>query len=194
MGSVTEDLIRSRFEAGVAVKQALLGDEHLRFTRDAAEAIAGAFRAGNKLLLCGNGGSAADAMHLAAEFVGRYTMERDALPAISLSDSQSGITCIGNDYDFSLTFARGVRAFGRPGDVLVALSTSGSSPNVLEAVAAARELGLTTIGMTGTPGGELPGAVDLCLRVPSDETPRVQEGYMLVGHTICELVEQALFA
>ena len=192
---MSDDLIRQRFEEGAAVKRALLdGDDHVAFTRDAAGAIADAFRSGNKVLFCGNGGSAADAMHLAAEFVGRYTMERDALPAISLSDSQSGITCIGNDYDFSLTFARATRAFGKPGDVLVALSTSGNSPNVLEAVAAARELGLKTIGMTGSPGGELPGAVDLCLRVPSDQTPRIQEGYMLVGHTICELVEQALFA
>ena len=189
------ELIRRRFEEGAAVKRALLEDDkHVAFTRDAAQLIADAFRSGNKLLLCGNGGSAADAMHLAAEFVGRYTMERDALPAISLSDSQSGITCIGNDYNFGETFARGVRAFGRPGDVLVALSTSGMSTNVVLAVHAAIDLDIRTIGMTGASGGDLASQVDLCLRVPSDETPRIQEGYMLVGHTICELVERALFA
>lgn len=188
-----EDLIRARFDASLAVKRALAGDEHVRFTREAAELVAGSLRGGGKLLICGNGGSAADAMHLAAELVGRYLLDRPGVPAISLSDSQSALTCIGNDLSFDQVFARAVEAYGRPGDVLLGISTSGTSTNVLAAVRKAHEHGMRTIGMTGTPGGALPEATELCLRVPSSETPRIQEGYMLVGHTICELVEASLF-
>jgi len=141
----------------------------------------------------GNGGSAADATHLAAELVGRFYVDRGALPALSLSDNASALTCIANDYDFGEVFARQVRAHGREGDVLVAISTSGGSPNVLAAVAAARELGLHVIGLTGEEGGELADAADLCLRAPSADTPRIQEAHMVVGHTLCELVELSLF-
>jgi D-sedoheptulose 7-phosphate isomerase len=190
---VTDDLVRSRFEASIATKQALLADEHVAFTRECAELIVASYRDQGRLLICGNGGSAADAMHLAAEFVGRYMLDREALSAISLSDSQSGITCIGNDYSFDEIFARAVRAHGRAGDVFLGLTTSGNSPNVVEAALAAKELGLRTVGMTGSKGGRIAEVTELCLRVPSDETPRIQEGYMLVGHTVCELVEASLF-
>jgi D-sedoheptulose 7-phosphate isomerase len=191
---MSEELARRRFAEGVTVKQALLDEpEHIRFTLDAAEMIAAALRAGRKVLLCGNGGSAADAMHLAAEFVGRFRFDREALAAIALSDSQSVLTCVGNDYGFDRVFARGVEAFGREGDVLVAISTSGTSRNVLAAVEAARERGVRRIGMTGVSGAALAAECELCLRVPSENTARIQEGYMLVGHTICELVEQELF-
>jgi D-sedoheptulose 7-phosphate isomerase len=191
---MSAELIRARFAASIEVKQALLGDEHVAFTQDAADLIAESLRAGGRLLVCGNGGSAADGMHLAAEFVGRFKLERDALSAINLPDSQSALTCIGNDYDFEQVFARGVRAHGRPGDVLLAISTSGTSPNVLAAVTAARERQLHVVGLTGANGARLAELSDLCLRVPSEDTARIQEGYMLVGHTICELVEAKLFA
>jgi D-sedoheptulose 7-phosphate isomerase len=191
---MADELVRRRFGEALAVKQALLdGDEHVRFAVEAAGAIVASLRAGGKVLFCGNGGSAADGMHLAAELVGRFRLERDALPAIALSDSQSLLTCVGNDYAFERVFARGVEALGRPGDVLVAISTSGTSPNVLAAVEAARERGLRVLGMTGAAGGRLAELSDACLRVPSEETARVQEGYMLVGHTVCELVEAELF-
>ena len=188
-----DDLIRRRFTESAEVKRGLCEPEHVAFTARCAAVVAGALGAGGRVLLCGNGGSAADATHLAAELVGRFLLEREPLAAVSLSDNPSSLTCIANDYDFTQVFARQVRALGRPGDVLIAITTSGGSPNVLEAVRAARETGLTTVGMTGAGGGELAGLTDLCLRAPSDDTPRIQECHMLVGHTVCELVEQALF-
>jgi D-sedoheptulose 7-phosphate isomerase len=188
-----EDLIRDRFAASAAVKRALGADEHVRFTATLAGLLAERLRDGGQVLLCGNGGSAADASHIAAELVGRFRFDRPALPAIALGDNVPAVTCVANDYDFEEVFARGVRAQGRAGDVLVALSTSGSSPNVLRAVEAARELGLHTVGLTGASGGELAELADLCLRAPSDDVPRIQEAHMLVGHTVCELVEERLF-
>ena len=191
---MNEDLVRKRFAEAATVKQALAdGPEHVRFASDAAGLIVASLRTGGKVLLCGNGGSAADAMHLAAELVGRFRFDRPALPAISLSDSQSTLTCVGNDYAFDRVFARGVEAFGREGDVLVGISTSGTSPNVIAAIEVARERGLKVVGMTGANGAQLDEVSDLCLRVPSEETARIQEGYMVVGHTICELVEAELF-
>jgi D-sedoheptulose 7-phosphate isomerase len=188
-----DGLIRQRFADSAAVKRALAGDEHVAFTAALAGLIAERLRAGGKVLLCGNGGSAADATHLAAELVGRFHFDRPALAALSLSDNASAVTCIANDYDFDEVFARQVRAHGREGDVLIAISTSGGSPNVVRAVAAARELGLHTAAFTGADGGELADVCDLALRAPSDETPRIQEAHMLVGHTVCELVEAELF-
>jgi D-sedoheptulose 7-phosphate isomerase len=188
-----EDLIRQRFGESADVKRALQAGEHVAFTARAADLIADRLRAGGKVLFCGNGGSAADATHLAAELVGRFYVDRAPLPALSLSDNASAVTCIANDYDFDEVFARQVRAHGRARDVLVALTTSGSSPNVLAAVAAAREVGLDVIALTGAAGDELAAASDLCLRAPSTDTPRIQEAHMLVGHTVCELVELSLF-
>ena len=191
---MSEDLVRRRFADSIAVKQALLeGEEHVRFAVEAAALMVASLRAGGKVLFCGNGGSAADGMHLAAELIGRFRFDRDALAAIALSDSQSVLTCIGNDYAFERVFARGVEALGREGDVLVGITTSGTSPNVLAAVEAARERGMKVVGMTGAEGARLAKASDVCLRVPSEETARIQEGYMLVGHTVCELVEAELF-
>jgi D-sedoheptulose 7-phosphate isomerase len=193
MATDHEDLIRQRLSDSIAVKEELKGDEYVAVAREAADKITSALQAGNKVLFCGNGGSAADSMHLAAELVGRFKLERSPLPAISLSDNVSSVTAIGNDYDYQQTFSRQVRALGRDGDVLVALSTSGGSPNVLAAVEAAHELGITTIGCTGSAGGELGSSANLALRVPSRETARIQEGYMNVLHTVCELVEMRLF-
>jgi D-sedoheptulose 7-phosphate isomerase len=157
-----------------------------------AAAIADALASGGRLLLCGNGGSAADAQHVATELVARYKRERRALPAIALGTDVTYLTAMSNDYDFNTVFARQVQAFGRAGDVLWAFSTSGNSPNVLAAVEAARTLGLTTIGFTGSTGGQLAPAVDHCLRVPSTDTPHIQEAHMAAAHAICELVERSL--
>ena len=156
--------------------------------------VAESFRAGGKLLLFGNGGSAADAQHIAAELTGRFRGERDALPAIALAANSSDVTALGNDYGFDRVFARLVSAYGRPGDVALAISTSGNSPNVLEAVREARSRGLRTIGLTGRRGGKLAPAVDVAIVVPSDDTQRIQEAHIAVGHVLCELVEEELFA
>ncbi len=186
--------VRAAVEASVAMKQALLESDAIELTERAAEVMTGALRGGGKVLFCGNGGSAADATHLAAELVGRFQMERAPLPALSLSDNVSSVTAIGNDYAFDQAFARQLRGLAREGDVLVALSTSGTSANVVEAVRAATEIGVRTIAFTGAGGGELAELCELCVRVPSDSTARIQEGYMVLCHTACELVERALFA
>jgi len=166
----------------------------------AADAIAGAalllieaFRGGYKLLAFGNGGSAADAQHLASELAGRFDAERPALPALALTTNGSELTAIGNDYGFEHVFARLVEAHGRVGDVAVAISTSGDSPNVIAGVAEARKRGLSTIALTGKGGGALAGAVDVAVVVPSEVTARVQEAHGAVCHVLCELVEAAVF-
>jgi len=148
-----------------------------------------AFREGKKVLLFGNGGSATDAAHIAAEFVGRYKRERKPLPAIALATDIAAITCIANDYGYEELFARQVRAHGQKGDVAIAISTSGNSPNVLRAAAAARELGLITVAWTGGTGGRLAGLVDYPFIVPSTVTARIQESHITLGHVLCELIE-----
>jgi len=168
--------------------------------RDLAPAIAevaalliDAFRRGGKLLVMGNGGSAADAQHLAAEIVGRFRMERKALPAIALSTDTSILTAVGNDYGFESVFRRQVEALAGEGDVVVGISTSGSSPNVLEALRRAREMGCRTVGLLGRDGGAIRGVTDLDLTVPGSDTPRIQEAHITIIHILCELVEQGLF-
>ena len=157
----------------------------------AGQAMVASLREGRKLLFFGNGGSAADAQHLAAEFVGRFRRERQPLPAIALTTDTSILTCIGNDYGFEQVFARQVLALGQPGDVAVAISTSGRSPNVLVAVQAARERGMTTIGLTGGDGGPLAQAVDIPIVVPSTVTARIQECHITIGHIWCEFMDEA---
>jgi D-sedoheptulose 7-phosphate isomerase len=161
-------------------------------TADAAERIAASLRAGGKVMFFGNGGSASDAGHLAAELLGRFALERRPLAAACLSDHTAATTAIGNDYGYDDVFARQLAGLGRPGDVAVGLSTSGSSANVVRALETARELGLVTVALTGASGGKVAAVVDVCIRVPSEDTPRVQELCMLLGHTLCELVEQDL--
>ena len=151
------------------------------------------FRAGGKVLLAGNGGSAADAQHIAAEFVGRFIKDRAPLPAIALTTDSSALTCIGNDYSFEEVFSRQVRALGRPGDVLIAISTSGNSANVLAAVAAASELGMVTVGLTGGSGGKLAATVFHSLVVPHPVTARIQECHLTIEHILCEIVEGEMF-
>lgn len=183
-----QELVRAQLEESVRVKQ-LLAVEAVDDIVSAARLISGALRSGGKVLLCGNGGSAADAQHIAAELVSRFRRERPALPAIALSTDTSILTAIANDYSFDRVFARQVEALGQAGDVLIAITTSGHSANVLRAVEAARRRGVTTIGLTGSTGGKLAALVDLCLRMPSTETPRVQEAHICVAHIICDLVE-----
>lgn len=187
------DPVRAAIASSIEVKQALLGEEYVDLTVRVADVLARSLRAGGKVLFCGNGGSAADATHLAAELVGRFELDRAPLPALSLTDNVSSVTAISNDYAYDQAFARQLRGLAVEGDVLVALSTSGASANVLEAVRAASELGVRTIGFTGARGGELATLAELCVRIPSGSTARVQEGYMLLCHAACELVERTLF-
>jgi D-sedoheptulose 7-phosphate isomerase len=148
---------------------------------------------GNKLLVMGNGGSAADSQHFVAEIVGRFKMERRALPAVALSTDTSILTAIGNDYGFDSVFSRQVEALAAPGDAVVGISTSGNSPNVLKALNIAKARGCRTIGLLGKDGGSIKGACDLALVVPSDNTPRIQEGHITIIHIVCDLVEKSLF-
>jgi D-sedoheptulose 7-phosphate isomerase len=156
-----------------------------------ADLVLGAFKSGRKVLLMGNGGSAADAQHIAAELIGRFKVNRKALPAIALTTDTSILTAVGNDYSFDDVFSRQVSALGNEGDIVIGISTSGNSPNVLNGIRAAKEIGCKTIGMTGKDGGELARLADLSLTVPSRETPRIQEAHITVGHIICSLVEQS---
>jgi D-sedoheptulose 7-phosphate isomerase len=157
------------------------------------ERVAAALVAGNKVLLAGNGGSAADAQHLAGEFLSRLNYDRAPLAAVALTTDSSVLTAIGNDYGYERLFERQVQGLGRPGDVLIAISTSGRSPNILYALKAARECGLVAIGFTGRSGGDMPGLCDLCLRAPSDSTPLIQQLHITAGHIVCGLVEERLF-
>jgi D-sedoheptulose 7-phosphate isomerase len=180
-------------EESIAVKQAILAGM-LDPILTAAEWLIAALHAGHKLLLFGNGGSAADAQHMAAEFVGRFEADRQAWPAIALTTDTSLLTALGNDYGMGVIFARQIEALGQPGDVVLAFSTSGNSANVLEGVRAARGKGLRVIGFTGVEGGQLAPLCDLALRVPSQRTARIQEGHMVICHVLCELTEAALRA
>ena len=184
--------VREEIEESVAVKRAALDVCGASIAR-AVGVVIETLRGGGKLLAFGNGGSAADAQHLAAELAGRYVRERPGLPALALTANSSDVTAIGNDYGFDRVFARLIEAHGRVGDVAVALSTSGNSPNVLAGVEAARERGLRTVGLTGRGGGKLAGMVDVPVVVPCDSTPRIQEMHITVVHLICALVDEALF-
>jgi D-sedoheptulose 7-phosphate isomerase len=192
---MSADLARERMRASVEVHSALLdlADDVAALS----DAVVASYRAGGKLLLFGNGGSAADAQHIASEFVGRFELERDSLPAIALSVNTSAVTAIANDYGYERVFERQLRGLGSAGDVAVGISTSGGSANVLNALRAARSMGMTTVGLTGASGGagggDMPSLCDHCIVVPSDDTPRIQEAHILVAHVMCELVERALF-
>jgi D-sedoheptulose 7-phosphate isomerase len=159
--------------------------------KKASDAIIQAFNKKNKVLLCGNGGSAADSQHIAAEFVGRFKLERRGLPAIALSTDTSILTAIGNDYSIDRIFSRQIEALAQPGDIVIGLSTSGKSPNVVEAIKKATESGCLCIGFLGGSGGTLKDIVDIPLVIPSNDTPRIQECHILLGHIICDIVERA---
>ncbi|MHA1731230.1 MAG: D-sedoheptulose-7-phosphate isomerase [Promethearchaeota archaeon] len=157
------------------------------------EEIVRAYTGGNKVILFGNGGSAGDAQHIAGELVGRFYKERKALPALALNSNSSVVTALGNDYGYESVFRRQVEAHARPGDVVVGISTSGNSPNVVKALELAKERGAFTVGLTGLNESKTSEVADLCIRVPSSDTPRIQEGHITLGHIICYLVERALF-
>jgi D-sedoheptulose 7-phosphate isomerase len=181
------------FDESVRVKQAFLHD-HLETLTLVIDVIVAAFRNGNKLLLFGNGGSAADAQHIAAEFTNRFRIERPPLPALALTTDTSALTAIANDYDFAQVFVKQLQALGKAGDVAMAISTSGNSPNVLAAVETCKKLKITTVGLTGGTGGKMVGKVDYLLCVAaSRDTARIQETHILIDHVICEMVDQKLF-
>jgi len=188
--SLTLERIR---DCAALMQRLLESSEYLSAVTDVAEAMTKCLRTGNKVLFFGNGGSAADAQHLAAELIGRFLKERESLPGVALTTNTSILTAIGNDYSFDEIFSRQIAGIGRAGDVAFGITTSGNSPNVLRAVSVAREKGLVTVGLTGRSGGKLANAVHHCIRIPSDQTPRIQEGHILAGHTLCELVEEAFF-
>lgn len=192
MPRMKEQAIRA-FDDSAEVKRRFVRDHADRIVQ-LADLLARAFRDGHKVLLFGNGGSATDASHLAAEFVGRYHQDRKALPALALGSDMAALTCIANDYAYNEVFARQVRAHGHRGDIAIGISTSGNSPNVLKGIAAARECGLTTVGWTGHQGGQLATLVDHCFIVPSTVTARIQESHITLGHVLCELIEDNLFA
>ena len=186
-----QTIVLTAFADSARVKQQFAQDHADRIVQVAA-LLAKAFQNGNKVLLFGNGGSATDAAHIAAEFVGRYQRDRMPLPAIALATDIAAITCIANDYGYDELFARQVRAHGRKGDIAIGISTSGNSPNVLKGVEAARDGGLTTIAWTGANGGKLAGLVEYPFVVPSTVTSRIQESHITLGHVLCELVEDHL--
>ena len=186
--------IKNIVSASIAVKQALLQNELLLKTvNDCVTVIVDAFRNGNKVLFCGNGGSAADAQHLAAEFSGRFYTDRDALPAEALHCNSSYLTAVANDYSYDVVYSRLLKGIGNKGDILVGLSTSGNSRNILNAFVTARDKGLITIGFTGESGGALKALSDHLINIPSGDTPRIQECHIMIGHIICQLVEERYF-
>jgi len=189
--AITSDILRKNIERSLEIHNRLIV-ECLPSLTAAADALIAAYRTGHKALFFGNGGSAADAQHLAAEFVGRYLRNRDPMPALALNANSSAVTAIGNDYGYEEIFARQLKALANPGDVAVAISTSGNSPNVIQAVICARRLGLFTIGITGASGGRLRDLVDLMIAAPSEETPRIQECHILLGHALCDVIEQVI--
>lgn len=186
--------IRSIIQASISVKQDILQDEGmLRNIEESVQLIADALRDGKRLWFCGNGGSAADAQHLAAEFSGRFYTDRKALPAEALHCNTSYLTAVANDYSYDVVYARLVDGICNPGDVLIGLSTSGNSRNIVLAFEAASRGGVHTIGLTGASGGGMKELSDILFNVPSSDTPRIQESHIMIGHIICELTEAALF-
>jgi D-sedoheptulose 7-phosphate isomerase len=187
-----KDHIVKLFKESCRVKEAFLND-NLGKLVDVIEVLTAALKAGNKIMIFGNGGSAADAQHIAAEFINRFIIERPPLPAIALTTDTSVITSIGNDYDFSEIFAKQIRALGQPGDVAWGISTSGNSQNVQKALELAKKMGLVTLAFTGKDGGAIAQMADLSLNVSSNSTARIQETHITAGHAICELVDIKLF-
>jgi D-sedoheptulose 7-phosphate isomerase len=186
--------IKRIVSASIIVKQKLLADERLmKSTAQVVDLIVKAFQEGKRVYFAGNGGSAADAQHLAAEFSGRFYTDRHALPAEALHCNTSYLTAVANDYSYDEVYARLIRGIAHPGDILVGLSTSGNSKNMVRAFETAREMGVITIGFTGETGGKMKTLCDYLFNMPSSDTPRIQEAHMLIGHIICELVEREFF-
>jgi D-sedoheptulose 7-phosphate isomerase len=194
MAGSVDDFVARALDASLASMQALHADADYRATAGrVALAMVEAMRRGNTILFAGNGGSAADSQHIAGEFVSRFHFDRPGLPAIALTVDTSILTAIGNDYGYELVFSRQIEALGREGDIFVAISTSGNSPNILAGIAAAKKKGILVVGLTGGTGGKMKATCDECLCVPSKETPRIQEGHIVTYHFLCSFVEEALF-
>lgn len=193
MGVSVKYNIMENIKESIACKEALLEDSRLMAViTDTGEVCVDAFLSGNKILVCGNGGSASDAQHMAGELVGRYLMERRGLPAIALPADAAVMTALSNDYDYEDVFARQVRALGREGDILFGISTSGNSSNVVKALEEARKMGIVTVGLTGRTGGRMKECCDYLLNVTSDRTPRIQEMHIMLIHIICGIIEEQL--
>jgi len=190
-----KEKIKFCISESVSVKSQVLGDEALiDMIARITDLIVATFRNGNHIYFCGNGGSAADAQHLAAEFSGRFYINREALPAEALHCNTSYLTAVANDYSYDVIYSRLIQGIGKKGDILIGLSTSGNSANILHAMDMAREKGMVTIGFTGDSGGKMKEKSDYLINVPSANTPRIQEAHMLIGHIICQLVEEKYFA
>lgn len=187
------EIVSKSFKDSIRVKERFFTKKNASLVIEAAEAVAASFKSGGKLLIAGNGGSAADAQHLAAEFVNRFEIERPPLPALALTTDTSIITSIGNDYSFDQIFSKQVRALGKPDDVLLGISTSGNSSNVMKAAEAARAMGIKVIALTGKGGGHLAGKADILIDVDAKVTARIQEVHITVCHVLCELVDHMLF-
>jgi len=189
-----EQCIADQIRASISTKQAILSDKGLmRNIAAAAQMIVDAYEQGKKTLLAGNGGSAADAQHIAGEFVSKFYFDRPGIASIALTTDTSIITAIGNDYGYDKLFSRQIQAQGSAGDVFIGISTSGNSANLVEALRMCGQKGIKTIGLTGFTGGKMDSMCDLCIKVPSGETPRIQESHILIGHIICCIVEEKLF-
>lgn len=189
-----QEKIKAIIKASIDTKEAILADtDMVNRISIVTNIIADAFAKGNKVLFCGNGGSAADAQHLAAEFSGRFYSDRDPLPSEALHCNTSYLTAVANDYGYDLVYSRIVKGVGKPGDILVGLSTSGNSVNIIKAMEVASKIGMITVCMTGEGGGKLKSLCDHLIDVPSTDTPRIQESHIMIGHIICQLVEQELF-
>lgn len=187
--------IKQIISSSIETKQAILAnDAMIKLLHDCSIAITEAFRDGNKVLFCGNGGSAADAQHLAAEFSGRFYTDREALPAEALHCNTSYLTAVANDYSYDVVYARMIKGIGNPGDILIGLSTSGNSKNIVEAFKAAKLKNMITVGLTGASGGIMKEMSDYLFNVPSSDTPRIQESHIMLGHIICQLVEENYFS
>jgi D-sedoheptulose 7-phosphate isomerase len=187
--------IKNIIEASIQVKQNVLNSpELLNTVEGVTNAIVTAFRNGNKVLFCGNGGSAADAQHLSAEFSGRFYTDRNPLPSEALHCNTSYLTAVANDYGYDFVYSRMVKGIGKKGDVLIALSTSGNSVNITNALQAASEIGMITVGFTGEAGGKMVPMCNYLVNIPSNDTPRIQESHITIGHIICQLVEEQLFS
>lgn len=189
-----QQTIRDIINASIDTKTKVLDNpDLLNKIQELVQAIVSAFNNGNKVLFCGNGGSAADAQHLAAELSGRFYTDRDPLPSDALHCNTSYLTAVGNDYGYDVVYSRLVKGMGRKGDVLVGLSTSGNSVNITKALQQARQLGMITVGFTGETGGAMKELCDYLINVPSTDTPRIQETHIMIGHIVCQLVEEQLF-
>jgi len=186
--------IKNIVQASIDVKQSILGNEPLiARIQEIADGMVEALKQGNRVYFCGNGGSAADAQHLAAEFSGRFYTDRDALPAEALHCNTSYLTAVANDYSYDVVYARLIKGIGLPGDYLVGLSTSGNSTNIVKAFEVCRQKGIRTVGFTGATGGMMKELSDFLVNVPSTDTPRIQESHIMLGHIICQLVEEQYF-